>query len=271
MRGEGETMSGSHLDERRLDGLLRGRLDPAEARALADHLREPCELCERFLAGRGGVLDAMADRALGASAPRGQEAGDDAELARIMRAVGRRRARPVAVAAAVAAGLLAVAGATLAFMGRPPAGEDGLKGPASAGPPVRLRALLSPAAAPGAAPELERVGSGAEVSGSAGLLFRIEAGSPADLALVRVGPGDLEVVYRAHAEAPGAIDVSAGGKPAAYSLSGLSGRQRFVAIAGRQLDSRRLEAAAAALRAGAGPGDPRLAGLALDGLDVVVR
>ncbi len=265
-------MSGNHLDERSLDGLLRGRLDRAEAGRLAAHLREPCEECEHFLAGRGGVLDGMADRALGAVGPR-REAGDDVEFARIMRAVRRRRARPRAAIAALAAGLLAVAGVTLAVLRHRPGErpEEGVKGLEPGALPVRLRALLAPAVAPGAAPELSRVASGAEVPESAGLVFRIEAGAPAELALLRVGPGDSEVVFRARAEGPGTIDVSAGGKPAAYSLRGLSGRQRFVLVASPgALGPGRIEAAAAALRAGAPPGDPRFGGLALSDLEVVI-
>ncbi|HEY6105799.1 MAG TPA: hypothetical protein VIV59_07450, partial [Anaeromyxobacteraceae bacterium] len=157
-------MSGNHLDERSLDGLLRGGLDQAEARRLAAHLRERCEECERFLAGQGGVLDGMADRALGAAGPR-SEAGDDVEFARIMRAVRKRRARPRAAIAALAAGFLAAAGVTLAVLRHRPAGqpEEGIKGFESRTLPVGLRALLAPAAAPGNPPELSRVASGAEV------------------------------------------------------------------------------------------------------------
>lgn len=263
-------MSADHLDERGLEGLLRGDLDPAQARRLGEHLRQPCEQCEALLAGPGGALDAMADRALGAVAPPGGEAGNDLEFARIMRAVRRRRARPLAAVAALAAGLLAVAGVTLSVARHPGGGpEEGVKGPASADLPVRLKALLAPA---GAAPELARVGSGAEVPASGSLFFRIEAGAEADVALLRLGPDGVEVVFRARAGAPGTIDVSAGGKPAAYSLGGLSGRQRFVLVASREaLDPARIEAAGAALRAGSGPDDARLAGLAVSALEVVVR
>lgn len=266
-------MSGNHLDERSLDGLLRGGLDPAEARRLAAHLREPCVECERFLAGHGGVLDGMADRALGASAAPA-EAGDDVEFARIMRAVRRRRARPRVAVAALAAALVAVAGVTLAVLWHRPTGqlEEGVKGFESRALPVRLRALLAPAAVPGTVPELSRVASGAEVPQSANLVFRIETGAPAELALVRVGPVDFEVVFRARAEGPGTIDVSAAGKPAAYSLRGLSGRQRFVLVASPgTLGPERIEAAAAALRDAPLRGDARLVGLTLSGLEVVVR
>ncbi len=45
-------MTSMHLDGRTFRKLMAGQLDRAESRMLAEHLRDPCEECEIFLASQ---------------------------------------------------------------------------------------------------------------------------------------------------------------------------------------------------------------------------
>jgi len=232
-----------HLDEGRLAQLLSGALQGAEADALASHLDAGCERCEAFLAGRPtGGLDGAADAAALGLAPAG-EAGSDLEWARIRKAIAGRRplraAMPVAVAAAALVALAVGLRSTTEPFAPSTGAWDGVKG-TEATAPARLQFSI---ALPGSSgPVVERGASGAVVSGRASLLFRAEARGPAALALLHLGSAGAEPLWEGRAQRAGPVDMEVGGKPAAFSLAGLSGRQRFALVAapalGRELVAR---------------------------------
>jgi hypothetical protein len=264
-----------HLDARTYRGLLDGTLAPGEARALSAHLEGACDVCEGFLSARFDVLDARADRAL-AAVGRG-EAGDEVELARILRRVEaryapRRRRTGVRAAAAVIA-LVGVAGLVVARERIRPAwtGEKGAAAAASV--PVRLRLVVVEGA--GAAAAVHLAVPGELVPSGAAVALELELSRPADVAVVRVAArgGAPETIWSARA-GRGRTEVSAGGRPAAYPLAGLVGPQRFAAIASEApLDPARLARAAAKLAAPADAGAAGAAadGLSIDAVEVVVR
>ncbi|GEJ56422.1 hypothetical protein [Anaeromyxobacter diazotrophicus] len=268
-------MDGPHLDRDTYRRLRAGALEPARARALAEHLERSCDACEAFLAALPpDALDGAVDAALGALAPApAEEAGGDLEFARVRRALGGRwrpgPARLVAIAAAVA--LVAGVGVQVARLravhDRAWSGEKG----APFGVPARLRFAVVEGA--GEAPRLERGRSGAVLPQAARLAFRAEVGGPTFLALVHAGGGELEVVWRGRAERAGALDLAEGGRAAAFPLQGLAGAQRFSLVASaRPLADAELAAAA---RAAAEPG-PAMAAvpgepLSVDAVEVTVR
>jgi len=235
-----------HLDERRQAELLGGILSRAEALALASHLGTGCDLCEAFLArhGRADAADGWVDRALSALAAGGPP-GTEGEFRRIEsalaagapsredgdapRGAGRGRSwRPLLAAAA----LLLVAGVA-ALVARAPATApapawDGLKG--EAGPaPVRLR--FDVVAGEGASAEIRPGTSGEAVPATAALRFEVDLVRRAHVALVRLAPAGVpERVWEGEA-GPGPTAITVGDRAAVYPLAGLSGRQRFVAVA----------------------------------------
>ncbi len=272
-----------HLTEHSLRRLLDGTIEPAEARTLAAHLESDCPQCEELLASSpAGVLDTRADRALAALTPtRLEEAGNDLEYARIRRRVGPRRAsrsRWVRLAA-LAASLAAAGGLTVKLAVDRAAREarwDGAKG-ISARPsrpiPLRLRAVAVISERSGHV--TWKVVSGEALPSHAALQIQLEVGSAADVAIARVGPaGDVDAFWHERVAAPGRVQISIGGRPAAYPLAGLVGPQRLVAIASPEpVAAERVEAAARAL---APPSrvageSPALEGLSLDVLEVTVR
>jgi hypothetical protein len=264
-----------HLDARTYRGLLDGTLAPGEARALSAHLEDACAVCEGFLSARFDVLDARADRAL-AALGRG-EAGDEVELARILRRVearyAPRRRRTGVLAAAAMIALVGVAGLVVARERIRPAwtGEKGAAAAASV--PVRLRLVVVEGA--GAAAAVHLAVPGELVPSGAAVALEFELSRPADVAVVRVARGGApETIWSARA-GPGRTEVSAGGRPAAYPLAGLAGPQRFAAIASEApLDPARLARAAATLAAPAGAEAAGAAGaesLSIDAVEVVVR
>lgn len=272
----------THLTKESYRRLLGGELPAKEAGDLARHLDDDCPICERFLAEapEADALDGRVDAALTALAPPGagdaSGAGNDLEFARIRRRVADAPARRMprrAFGLAVAAGLLVAGFASLVV---PRAGletrqgwdgEKGRAGSAARAIPLRLRFLVI---APGDA--MQKGVSGQSVPHDASLSFELELGRAAEVALVRVpAQGAPELVWKA-ALGAGRSELTVGGRPAAYPLSELQGRQRFalVAASGR-LDEARALAAATGRAAAAGRDDGEDLGLSVDAVEVVVR
>jgi len=237
-----------HLDRDTYRQLLAGTLPPRSARALAEHLDRGCDACDAFLAALPpDALDGAVDGALtslGAAAEVGS--GHDLEFARVRRGVARGRRPRASRLLALAAAAALVAGVSVEVVRQRAASErawDGEKGFSGIG--VRLRfAVLEGGEG---ARRLDRGRDGAVVPSSVRLAFRAEVGGPASLALVRLGGGDREVVWRGSADRPGPLDVSEGGRAAAFPLRGLTGLQRFVLVASRRpLGDDELDAAARA-------------------------
>lgn len=269
-------MKAMHLDPHRLRKLLAGQLERESCRALSEHLLDPCQECEELLAGgdRVGPLDVAADLALARAAP--GLPGNDLEFARIRRAVEARprASRPWRLAGVAAAAVLVAAGglAWLQLRSRPRSDWEGVKGLAEPAP-VRLRFAVVRPGAPGQAPVVEKGQPGSVVARGASLLFQFDLAQPADVALVRLGPdGQGELVYHQRHEKPGTVDVSLGGRPAAYPLAELSGVQRFVLVAGPEpMSSQQALEAARTLQAGAAVGRGKPAALSSDLLEVKVE
>jgi hypothetical protein len=291
-----------HLHPEALRRLESGELPPEEARRWAAHLAQECPECEAFLAGEAGrTLDGAADLALASLVPpRPEEAGNDLEFARILRASGVRPAPAVApvpaaatapgpertglraevrsilgmsrrrayAAVALAAVSLLAAGVVFQVSRGPRSEWDGVKGAAtSAGVPASLRFAVARGS-----DAVERGASGQIVNADASLRFRIEVGAPAHVALLRTSGGETEVIYQGHAAQPGPVDVTVDGRPAAYSLRGLTGVQRFILVAGREpLTAEQLRAAATLLGGHAANRDPRSPELTVDLIEVTVR
>jgi len=253
----------THLERGTAKRLLAGELPAEEARRLAGHLDGECERCEALLAVESDGLDGPVDQALLGLGPAAGQPGNDLEWARIRRRLGGRR-RGWLVGLAAAAAVVLVAGLSVQLGRRGPSTWDGLKGAAGAPVSARLRFTVVLA---GAEPSLARGASGLTIPEEASLLFRVEASGPADLALVRLDGGEL--VWQGRAAAAGSIDIEEGGRPAAYPLRGLKGRQRFALVAAPALSAGRLAEARAALAAGAAPpaDDP----ISLDVVEVTVR
>lgn len=253
----------THLERGTAKRLLAGELGAEEARRLAAHLNGECERCEALLAEEADGLDGPVDQALLRLGPAAGRGGDDLEWARIRRQLGVRR-RGWLVGLAAAAAVVLVAGLSVQLERRDPNPWNGLKGLAGAPVTARLRFTVVLA---GAEPSLARGASGLTIPEEASLLFRVEASGPADLALFRIDGSEL--VWQGRAVAAGAMDIEERGRPAAYPLRGLRGRQRFALVAATALGPERLEAARAALAAGAVP--PPGAPLSLDVVEVTVR
>jgi hypothetical protein len=119
---------------------------------------------------------------------------------------------------------------------------------------------------------VERGASGQVLPPDRSLLFRIEVGAPAHLALLRSGGGETEVVFRHHAGRPGPVDVAVDGRTAEYPLAGLSGPQRFILVAGSDpLTDADLAAATKLLSGRAAEREPRSPGLTVDVVEITVR
>ncbi len=251
-----------HLTQNTQRLLLDGRLDPAQARALAAHVETGCSVCESALsASRADGLDGMVDVALTRLAPVDPaDAGNDLEFARI-----RRHARsPRRVAwrglgmGALAAGLAAmVVGGVLLVRGRSTTEYrwDGVKGvvPPAAAATVRLSAVSVLAGRGEDPPLLRKVGSGDLLPGEAVLQIQLEVGGASELALARVGrSGAVELFWQGRStEAGKVLLLAADGRPAGYPLAELSGPQRLVAVASeRRLTERQATAVAGAVASG---------------------
>jgi hypothetical protein len=243
-----------HLDPSTYAALRRGSLDPVRARALAGHLDSGCEVCEAFLAARGGSghsspdgltdgladgLDGLVDQALVTAAPPSGGQGGDLEFARIMRQVrstgaprpaghGRRRLGVVLTIAASLVGLGVMGLLAPRLLQREPA-WDGLKGEAGPAVPLRLRFLVV-RPGPGGVPEIEKGVAGQEVPSAASLQFEVRLGRPAWVTLLRSGSGGADTFFEGRLEA-GSNLIQLRGQPAAYPLASLAGPQRFLALA----------------------------------------
>ncbi len=273
------------LDEHNLRQLLDGSLEPAQARALAEHLAGGCDACEVMLAARptADAADGVVDGILLRLAPPGtSERGNDLEYARIRRGLVRERrsgAGRLLRMGAAAAAVLAVAGVAfqVARIHRKaePGAWDGVKGVSPQAVPVRLRFLVVHPAESGTVPELERGISGAVLDPLSALQFQVELARPGYAALARVGPaGDVDLFWQERLAQAGATEVSLAGRPAAYPLAGLAGRQRIVLLASPEpLARERVAAAARALAPPArlSPESPALEGLSVDVVEVTVR
>jgi hypothetical protein len=273
-------MTSKHIDLETYTLLRSGELAPAEARAIAEHLDGPCDVCEAFLAGsiEADALDGDVDAALGALAPAAEaERGNDMEFARIRRAVKTARPAPArrwTGYAMAAAAMLLVGGVSLTVMRSGPtqAPWDGDKGRGQLQPvPARLRFAVVGQGRE--SPQIDRGQSGAVVPQDASLAFRVELGRPAYVALLRIGAGESEVVWRHHADRAGTVDVSEQGRPAAYPLRGLAGTQHFALVASERpiADEDLAAAARAATGASAARDDPRVHVMTLDVVQVTVR
>lgn len=268
----------THLTEQSYRLLLQGSLPPAEARLLARHLEEACDVCEAFLASHpdADAADGLADALLGGLVPAGGR-GSDLEFARIERRLRgeavapQRRTRrlfPAALAAAVlAAGL---AGLLVPRSASIPPAWDGEKGASPRPFPVRLRFLVV-APSPAGPPALEKGVPGQAVAAGASLQFEVESARAAHVALLRVSAGAAPEVIWKERVGEGRSVVAVEGRPAAYPLAELSGSQRFVLVASdRGLDAGGITRAAAALAPPA-PVGAQLDGLSVDVVEVQVR
>jgi hypothetical protein len=273
-----------HLSEPTLRRLLQRELDPSEAKALAEHLAADCEVCEDFLAARAtaDAADGLVDRALFrlASVADPREQGNDLEFERIRRRIRRGGAVRFLRLGAVAAAVLAAGALTFEVARHEERVEkrsalEGVKGMASQAIPVRLRFVVVHPSETGRPPELEKGVSGAVLDPLSALQFEVEMSRPGHAALVRVGPrGDLDLFWTESFSRPGPVEVSLGGRPAAYPLAGLSGPQRVLLVASPEpLTRERVVAAARALAppARAAAEIPALEGLSIDLVEVTVR
>lgn len=276
-----------HLTDATYRPLLRATLPRPAARALAAHLSEPCAACETWLSSRPAAdgLDGLVDGALVALAPLDEAGGrgHDLEFARIMARVrapagpvvsaapprpsppGRRLAPPLAVAAALLAGLAGLLWVKVEPRPRPWTGE---KGAAAEPVPLRLRFLVLTGGQDGAQ-AIERGVPGQEVPAEASLQFQVELGRPAEAILLRVGAGGTyEVFFKARLPA-GRSAVSLAGRPAAYPLAALAGPQRFLALASERPIDPADVGRAAALGLGARLGEGQV--ISLDQVEVRVQ
>jgi hypothetical protein len=272
-------MASKHLDLETYRLLRSGELAPAEAKALAEHLEGDCDVCEAFLAGSPDAngLDGDVDAALLGLAPStAAERGNDLEFARIRRA--SKAARPAVTRrwtgyAMAAAAMLLVGGVSLTVMRSGPTSPTSTWTEKGSAQPVPARLRFAVVDQGRGDPQIDRGQSGAVVPEGASLAFRVELGRPAYLALIRIGAGESEVVWRHHADRAGMVDVSEQGRPAAYPLHGLAGTQRFALVASeRPIADEDLSAAArAATGSSAARNDPRMHVMTLDVVEVTVR
>lgn len=265
--------TGTHIDDATIRRLLAGDLRGEDALRVAGHLAGECDVCEAHIAASASAasLDGALDEALLSLATQtgSVEQGNDIEWARIQRQLKPRPVRRL-LAIGIAAAAVAVLAVGVTLQRGRPGGPDewtGLKGIQPDRVSARLRFSVS---LPGPdAPALERGASGAVVPPEASLFFRIEASGPAQLVLLRLGP-DGEVVWEGRAERAGILDVEIGGRPAAYPLRGLSGRQRFALLAAPSVDREALDAARRMLIGSGAAGSPGPA-VSLDLVEVTVR
>lgn len=214
-----------HLNASHVEALLRG--DPELSRYFSQHLAQPCEVCEQFLATepRLGLLDGSVDLLLQSVAPSEDAELDEVGFARIQRAMrppkrAAWRAVPVAVGA-LAASLLVVLGVQRlrpAPEGDP--AEVGLKGTA------RLSLELTAAAAlPGE--RVVRVDQGQTLGSDAVLLLRYHASESGSALLLRQREGGEVESLGSFPLLAGTHDLSAQGQVMGIPLSDERGEVTF--------------------------------------------
>jgi hypothetical protein len=199
-----------HLDEKRLQALLDGRLAPKEEAALARHLAEgECS----------GDLPTEANR-------------------KILQSITPSRPMPHAILIP-AAGFAIVALLVLAVVfWLPPEEETRIKGDEDKVVGIELSlGVVEPDKA--GTVEVRRVASGAEVGQENLVVFRVTTDAPCHLYLVRVGPDGLEVLLPDYFDEPirhkgGAFTPTAAGNPVAYPLAGNAGTQHFAAVCSKK-------------------------------------
>ena len=226
-----------HLDEKRLEALLDGKLRPEEEASLARHLAAgECPTCEEFLGG----LDESAETQLFSILQRSTSAGDLSTEAnrKILASITPRRPLPRAVLVP-AVGFAVVALLVLAVVFWLPPGEGTrIKGDEDRVVGIELSlGVVEPAKA--GTVEVRRVASGAEVSQENLVVFRVTTEAPCYLYLVRVGPDGLEVLVPDYFDEPvrhkgGTYTPTAAGNPVAYSLLGNAGTQHFAAACSKK-------------------------------------
>ncbi|MGB8930437.1 MAG: hypothetical protein WCC48_04200 [Anaeromyxobacteraceae bacterium] len=222
------------------------------------------------------ALDGAVDAAIARELPADAGAGNDLEFEKIARRL--RGARPwsrrILFSSAIAASVLVagVAGLVVSVTRGSHVHDqrwDGTKGLTARAIPVRLRFLEV-----GPDRRIEKGISGEAVDAEASILFEVEAARAAFAAIARVAPdGTAELIWRERVGA-GRTQVSIGGRPAAYPLSGLHGPQRFILVASEAaLDDPHVLNAGRALAPPAwiGADDPALNGLSMDVVELSVR
>jgi hypothetical protein len=222
-----------HLDEKRLQALLDGKLQPEEEAALARHLAAgECQTCEELLGG----LDESVEKKLFEILHRTASAGELSPEAnrKILESITTKRPVPRAILIP-AAGFAVVALLVLAVVfWLPPEEGTRIKGDHDRVVGIELSlGLVEPAKA--GTVEVRRVASGAEVSQQNLVVFRVTTDAPCYMYLVRVGPDGLEVLVPDYFDEPirhrgGAYTPSAGSNPVAYPLAGNTGAQHFAAV-----------------------------------------
>jgi hypothetical protein len=222
-----------HLDEKRLQALLDGKLAPEEEAALARHLAEgECSTCEELL----GSLDESVEIKLFQILDRSSQAGDLPSEAnrKILESITPKRPVPRAILIP-AAGFAVVALLVLAVVfWLPPEEGTRIKGDEDKVVGIELSlGVVEPDKA--GTVEVRRVASGAEVSQENLVVFRVTTDAPCHLYLVRVGPDGLEVLLPDYFDEPirhkgGAFTPTAAGNPVAYPLAGSAGTQHFAAV-----------------------------------------
>ena len=181
-----------HLDEKRLQALLDGRLTSEEEASLARHLVEgECSTCEEFLGG----LDEGVEKKLFEILHRSTSARELSTQAnrRILESISNKSPTPRAILVP-AVGFAVVALLVLAVVFWLPL-EEGTRIKGDEDPVVGIElslGLVEPARA--GTVDVRRAASGTEVSPDNLVLFRVTTDASCYIYLVRVGPDGLEVL-----------------------------------------------------------------------------
>lgn len=203
-----------HLDE--TGYALLAKMDPEATAYFADHLAEPCERCEAFLAGREDALGAAADATL------------HRETDGTLDALGYRRIRPgrSSVRRAASFAVAALAAVLLAVLVLPRSGgpreEEGIK---TAAEPLALE-LSAVLQTPDG--RLQPLAPGAQVpdDGTVLLRYRASAAGRATLRLERSN-GSFDALASFDVQ-PGLHDLEANGEAVGITLHGETGQLRLV-------------------------------------------
>ena len=284
--GASAEASGEHLGPELWARVLRGERFEGE-KALAQHLRAGCAVCEAFLGGcdRADGLDGEADAALHGFSPTRIGRGDEG-FARILRRLkldsrlsgrsgGPERGRGAKALPLGLAGLLVLAGVvTLLVRDAPRSGGDG----SSRGPPVGIGFAIAPLQGDGEEEPEEGV-SGATYSEEQAVLISYELLSPAFVNVVRIKPdGHVDVLAQPGRIGPGVHDLTVNDVPARVGLRGALGLNGYALPLGAMasasaapLDVANLVDAIEVVAADGRSGEPLPAQTAAVWFDVVVE